>query len=348
MSDSLLSGVKAKGVLTVTYLHVFSTAAVFHSQLWVKALPSCLTQSSFFLLPSLSSFPLSDDVPLCQWGGAGGERRNESGSQEAMHLKSPLCHNKTEIDLWFASSPIPFSSKRMQTDGWTDGYTHTHTTHMHARTHTGTYTHSRSVQQELFIRLLDQESGEQSSRCTHAGGSLPCTTVPILQSCSCIKASQSLRHNWRQLVQKTNVSPLQQLWFLDANLLPRCCTYSTRGLLFLSSVTRIKPSSLNPEIKDTLNFWDCARYMHTHFIHKRHILNDISSEFSPSLIVWNIFQGGALSLGSDKCVLVNQRTVSATEPQWPQLQTHKSVVWSKIHISRFLNRPCGENGCPQI
>lgn len=148
------------------------------STLSQSVLPSRLTQSSFLLSPSLSSFPLSDDVPLCQWGGAGGERRNESGSQEAMHLKSPLCHNKTEIDLWLASSPTPFSSERMQTDGWTDGWTDMHA---HTQTQTCTYTHSLSPKRTVFIRLLDQVSTEQSSRCTHAEVHFP---APESQFCS--------------------------------------------------------------------------------------------------------------------------------------------------------------------
>lgn len=149
------------------YCRCFSFSAPSES-----ALPSRLTQSSFFLSPSLSSFSLSDDVSLCQWGGAEGERRNESGSQEAMHLKSPLRHNKTEIHLWLASSPIPFSSEQMQTDG-----------RICMHTHTRTYTHS--VQKELC--LLDQVSSEQSSRCTHAEVHFP---APESQFCSPAAASK--------------------------------------------------------------------------------------------------------------------------------------------------------------
>lgn len=167
-----------------------------------SVLPSRLTQSSFLLSPSLSSFPLSDDVPLCQWGGAGGERRNESGSQEAMHLKSPLCHNKTEIDLWLASSPTPFSSERMQTDGWTDGYARTHTnTDMHL--HTLTQSEKNCVYSPPGPSILRTKQQVHPRR-----GSLPCTRVPILQSCSNIKAlPKALRYNWRQLVKKKCVAP---------------------------------------------------------------------------------------------------------------------------------------------
>lgn len=166
------------------YCRCFSFSAPSES-----ALPSRLTQSSFFLSPSLSSFSLSDDVSLCQWGGAEGERRNESGSQEAMHLKSPLRHNKTEIHLWLASSPIPFSSEQMQTDRRTD---------MHAHTHT--HLHTLSPKRTVFIgpSVLRTKQQVHPRR-----GSLPCTRVPILQSCSSIKAlPKAVRYNWRQLVKK--------------------------------------------------------------------------------------------------------------------------------------------------
>lgn len=94
-------------------LPLFFIISSFSNTLSLAFLPHPF--SICFSLP-LSSLPLSDVMPLCQRGGARGERRNESGSQEAMHLKSPLCHNKKEIDLWLACSPIPFGLKRRPTD----------------------------------------------------------------------------------------------------------------------------------------------------------------------------------------------------------------------------------------
>lgn len=62
--------------------------------------------------------------------------------------------------------------------------------------------------------------------------------------------------------------------------------YIQHWLLFFSNVTRIKMSPLKPEIKDTLNFQDCASYMHSHFAHKREVHSEwylLTVEFSPSV-----------------------------------------------------------------
>lgn len=63
-----------------------------------------------------------------------------------MHLKSPLCHNKKEIDLWLACSPIPLAEPR--------------------RTHKLVRTQLNQFMEIVFICLLDPSSVFQSSRCT--------------------------------------------------------------------------------------------------------------------------------------------------------------------------------------
>lgn len=123
-----------------------------------------LSHPSFCFSVSLSSLPFSDVMPLCQWGGAEGERRNESGSQEAMHLKSPLCHNKEEIDLGLACSPIPFSPKPRRMDG------RTHTQHTH--THRAESVHE-------FIQLLASASFLTKQQVHPRTGSLPWTTISL-------------------------------------------------------------------------------------------------------------------------------------------------------------------------
>lgn len=107
-------------------MHCLTTTPVSHSLHFNLhyQLRLTLNPASFFhLFPLiLHTLPLSNVMQLCQWEGAGWERKNESGSQEAMHLKSPLCHNKKEIDLWLAWAPSPFAKPI-----WTHKQTHTHT-----------------------------------------------------------------------------------------------------------------------------------------------------------------------------------------------------------------------------
>lgn len=170
-----------------------------------------LSHPVLFLPLTLSSIPRSEDVPLCQWGGAGGERRNESGSQEAMHLKSPLCHNKTEIDLLLASSPIRFSSEQMQTDGWTDGW---------MDEHTRTYTHSVSPTERklcLFASWTKYPGNKAAGAPTQRFTSLHQSPNPavLLQHQSTKTLFDTNEDSW--LIKKCVASP--KIVFFNTNLL---------------------------------------------------------------------------------------------------------------------------------
>lgn len=224
-------------LLTLLFIFSYESKPLLYPSHSVLFLPLALS----FIPPSL---PLSDGVPLCQWGGAGGERRNESGSQEAMHLKSPLGHNKTEIDLWFASSAVPLSSEQKQMDGWVNGPTD-------GRTHS-------QQKKTVFIRLLDQASAEQSSRCAHAEVRVP---APPSHFCSPLSVSELcpnvLRYNWGL--------PPSINWQYPTLA---CCHAAAHAALLYYYSWNVKKSTEKLEIKDPLNFLDCASSKHAHFIHK--------------------------------------------------------------------------------
>lgn len=86
----------------------------------------------------------------------------------------------------------------------------------------------------------------------------PCTTALFLQSFVSFKTLSKCFK-----IQLRTSSP-HQLTISYVIPLPRCCTYSIPLILFL----KCKEEYEKLEIKNPLNFLDCASYKYAHFIHK--------------------------------------------------------------------------------
>lgn len=134
-----------------------------------------------------------------------------------MHLKSPLCHNKEEIDLGLACSPIPFSLEPRRTD---------------RRTHTQ---RERAESVHEFIRLLASASFLQRSRCTHALGLFPGPPAPYVHEFVCDRLIWFLNLDWKH----TSKFRLPFYFYLTSSQLSiQKQTYSYRGELCFRKIPR--------------------------------------------------------------------------------------------------------------
>lgn len=180
---TLCSQVWIRSGLTVTSVHFFTTATVFHFQLRVKAHSLPLSLSPLF-----SSRPLfypSLFLMMCHC--ANEEEQEEKGEMHLGHRRPCISSlhsatKKRKLICGLLALPFPLALSRCRRtagrmDEWTDGYAH-------APTHAPTHTHS--PKRTVFICLLDQVSSEQSSRCTYAE-----VHFPAPESQFCIPAAAS-------------------------------------------------------------------------------------------------------------------------------------------------------------
>lgn len=194
---------------TVTHGHFLLLPLLFIYSFESKPLlfPS---HSILFLPPALSFTPPSLFLMVCHC--ANEEEQEEKGEMNLGHRRpciSSLGHNKTEIDLWFASCAVPLRSRWM--GEWTDGQTRTHSQQSWSKKKKNKTVYPPPG--PSIRRTKQQVRPRRGSPPSHF-----CSQLQTLPKC--------LKIQLRAL-------PLHQLTVSYINLLPRCCTYSIPLLIFL-------------------------------------------------------------------------------------------------------------------
>lgn len=298
---------------TVTYAHFLLLPLLFIYSFESK--PLLLPSHSILFLPLALSF-IPPSLPHSFWWCATVPMRRSRRRKKKWiwvtggHASqvSATIKRKLICGLLAVLSPLALSKSRWM-DGWMDGRTHSQ---------------QSWSKKELFIRLLDQASAEQSSRCTHAEVCVPAPPSHFSSPLSASKLSPNvLRYNW-------GLPPSINWQYSTLN----CChaAVHTASLYYYS--WNVKKSTEKIKIKDALNFLDCANYKCAHFVHKI----ETHSE-------WYLL---TVESSLSSCTYALSNTQNHADTHWTGSHWQgKSVIWSKRHISRFMN-PTFERGISSL